>query len=47
MRPAEVDVLLADASKAREKIGWEPKVSFAELAHMMVESDLQQEAKAS
>jgi GDPmannose 4,6-dehydratase len=46
MRPAEVDYLRADASKAREKLGWEPTVSFAELIQMMVESDLQQEAKA-
>ena len=47
MRPAEVDHLLADASKAREKLGWQPTVSFPELVSMMVESDLQQEAKAS
>ena len=47
MRPAEVDHLLADASKAREKLGWQPTVSFQELVSMMVEADLQQEAKAS
>ena len=47
MRPAEVDLLLADATKAREKLGWRPSVSFPELVRMMVESDLQQEAKAS
>jgi GDPmannose 4,6-dehydratase len=47
MRPAEVDYLLADPSKAKEKLGWEPKVSFPDLVRMMVESDLQQEAKAS
>ncbi len=47
MRPAEVDHLLADASKAREKLGWQPSVTFPELVQMMVESDLQQEAKAS
>jgi GDPmannose 4,6-dehydratase len=47
MRPAEVDYLLADPGKAKEKLGWEPKVSFQELMRMMVESDLQQEAKAS
>jgi GDPmannose 4,6-dehydratase len=47
IRPAEVDYLLADPSKAKEKLGWEPKVTFPELVRMMVESDLQQEAKAS
>jgi GDPmannose 4,6-dehydratase len=39
-RPAEVDLLVADPSKAHEKLGWEPKVSFAELISMMVEADL-------
>jgi GDPmannose 4,6-dehydratase len=39
-RPAEVDVLLGDASKARAKLGWHPKVSFDELVEMMVEADL-------
>ncbi|MCH7811931.1 MAG: GDP-mannose 4,6-dehydratase [Chloroflexi bacterium] len=47
MRLAEVDYLLADASKAREKLGWRPSVAFPELVRMMVEADLQQEAKAS
>ena len=46
IRPAEVNHLLADASKAREKLGWEPTVGFPELIRMMVESDLQNEAKA-
>ncbi len=41
MRPAEVDLLLGDSSKARTKLGWEPKVSFKELVTMMVESDLE------
>jgi len=40
-RPAEVDTLLADPAKAKERLGWEPKVSFAELVKMMVESDLE------
>ena len=40
-RPAEVDLLVADASKAREKLGWAPKVSFRELVHMMVDADLE------
>ena len=38
-RPAEVDLLLGDSSKARKKLGWEPKVDFRELAEMMVETD--------
>ncbi len=40
-RPAEVDILLADASKARRKLGWEPRVSFEELIRMMVDADLE------
>jgi GDPmannose 4,6-dehydratase len=40
MRPAEVDVLIGDASKAREKLGWEPTVHFEDLVRMMVDSDL-------
>ncbi|MCY4073531.1 MAG: GDP-mannose 4,6-dehydratase [Chloroflexi bacterium] len=40
MRPAEVDLLVGDASKARQKLGWQPKVSFEELIGMMVDSDL-------
>ena len=40
LRPSEVDVLLGDASKAREKLGWQPKVRFKELVRMMVEADL-------
>ncbi len=39
MRPADVDVLLGDASKAREKLGWEPSVNFADLVKMMVDAD--------
>lgn len=39
-RPAEVDQLIGDASKAREKLGWEPRVRFEELVAMMVEADL-------
>jgi GDPmannose 4,6-dehydratase len=39
-RPAEVDVLIGDASKAKSVLGWEPKVAFAELADMMVDADL-------
>ena len=40
-RPQEVPVLLGDATKAREKLGWVPKVGFMELAKMMYESDLE------
>jgi len=39
-RPAEVDLLLGDATKARRELGWEPKVGFEELIKMMVDSDL-------
>ncbi len=39
-RPAEVDLLIGDSSKARQKLGWEPKVSFEELIEMMVKADL-------
>jgi GDPmannose 4,6-dehydratase len=39
-RPAEVDLLIGDASRAREILGWTPTVSFPELVQMMVESDL-------
>jgi len=40
-RPAEVDVLQADASKARRALGWRPVVSFAELVRRMVDADLE------
>jgi GDPmannose 4,6-dehydratase len=40
-RPAEVDHLCGDASKARKELGWEPKVGFAELVRMMVDHDLE------
>lgn len=40
-RPAEVDLLVGDASKAREKLGWQPRVGFAELIAMMVDADLE------
>ncbi|HNR95960.1 MAG TPA: GDP-mannose 4,6-dehydratase [Anaerolineae bacterium] len=41
IRPAEVDLLIADPSKVREKLGWQPKVSFEELIHMIVDQDLE------
>lgn len=40
VRPAEVDLLIGDASKAKRILGWEPQVSFEELVAMMVEADL-------
>ena len=44
-RPTEVDVLLGDASKARKKLGWSPKVGFEQLIDMMVAADLEQAQK--
>ncbi len=41
IRPAEVDLLVGDSSKARARLGWEPKVDFEGLVKMMVESDLE------
>jgi GDPmannose 4,6-dehydratase len=41
MRPAEVDHLIGDCAKAREKLGWEPKTTFEELVRLMVEADLE------
>ncbi|MGQ9909269.1 MAG: GDP-mannose 4,6-dehydratase [Candidatus Flexifilum sp.] len=39
MRPAEVDLLIGDAAKARQKLGWQPKVTFEQLIEMMVKAD--------
>ncbi|MDQ1741380.1 MAG: GDPmannose 4,6-dehydratase [Pseudonocardiales bacterium] len=39
-RPSEVDILLGDASRVKEKLGWEPKVKFKELAELMVDADI-------
>ena len=39
-RPAEVESLLGDASKARERLGWRPRVSFGELVAEMAQADL-------
>jgi GDPmannose 4,6-dehydratase len=41
MRPAEVDQLVGDATKAREKLDWQPEVSFEDLVRMMVDADLE------
>jgi GDPmannose 4,6-dehydratase len=40
MRPAEVDILVGDASRAGEVLGWEPTVTFTKLVQMMVDADL-------
>ncbi|MCL4255424.1 MAG: GDP-mannose 4,6-dehydratase, partial [Anaerolineae bacterium] len=42
MRPAEVDLLIGDPSKAGQQLGWESQVTFEQLVQMMVESDLKQ-----
>ena len=39
-RPTEVDLLIGDASKARQKLGWKPKTTFAQLVKEMVAGDL-------
>jgi len=41
VRPAEVDVLIGDASKAKRKLGWEPAVRFKQLVELMVDADLE------
>jgi GDPmannose 4,6-dehydratase len=41
LRPAEVDLLIGDASKAKKKLGWEPKVTFKQLTQIMVDADIQ------
>ncbi|HXV90131.1 MAG TPA: GDP-mannose 4,6-dehydratase [Gemmatimonadales bacterium] len=40
VRPAEVDILQADPARARRRLGWEPRIGFAELVRMMVDADL-------
>jgi GDPmannose 4,6-dehydratase len=45
LRPAEVDSLIGDASKARNDFGWEPTVDFTELVHLMVDTDLRIEKR--
>lgn len=46
MRPAEVDLLIGDSSKAREELGWEPEVSFEQLITMMVDADVERLQRA-
>jgi len=45
LRPAEVELLVGDYSKAREKLGWEPRTSFDELVRLMVDADLEMLAR--
>lgn len=40
LRPAEVDLLIGDSTKAKQKLGWEPSITFKELVHLMVNADL-------
>jgi GDPmannose 4,6-dehydratase len=47
IRPAEVDLLLADASKAREGLGWWPRTNFEQLVQIMVEADLERQEQNS
>ena len=41
VRPAEVDLLQADSSRARHELGWTPTMDFARLVHLMVDADLE------
>ncbi len=41
LRPAEVDLLIGDATRARDDLGWQPEVDFATLVRMMVDADLE------
>jgi GDPmannose 4,6-dehydratase len=45
LRPAEVDLLVADPRRAHEILGWRPKTSFEEMMRLMVEADLEQEKR--
>jgi GDPmannose 4,6-dehydratase len=47
LRPAEVELLIGDPAKARARLGWQPKVNFAELVRMMVDADIQRVAASS
>jgi GDPmannose 4,6-dehydratase len=44
-RPTEVDILIGNPAKAKEKLGWEPKVTFKELVKIMVNSDFEKAKK--
>jgi len=43
MRPAEIEQLIGDPTKARQVLGWEPKVGFEELVQMMVDNDVHEQ----
>jgi GDPmannose 4,6-dehydratase len=45
LRPADVNTLCGDATKARQTLNWKPEVSFTELVTMMVEADVQRVAE--
>src|SRR4030095_7660854 len=47
LRPAEVDLLIADPTKAREHLGWRARTSFSELGRSLVDADLEAEECAS
>jgi len=47
MRPAEVDLLIGDPAKAKDVLGWEPKVDFENLIKMMVENDVVEQKAAN
>ena len=47
IRPAEVDLLVGDSSKARKDLGWEPSVSFEEMVKMMVDADLERHTQSA
>ena len=46
LRPTEVDLLIGDCTKAREKLGWKPSITFTELVYLMVDSDIKASEKA-
>ena len=46
-RPAEVDLLVGDATKARAQLGWRPEITFEELVREMVQSDLEETARVA
>jgi GDPmannose 4,6-dehydratase len=47
LRPAEVDRLVGDASKAHEQLGWQPQVSFRDLVELMVDADVERLSSAA
>jgi GDPmannose 4,6-dehydratase len=47
LRPAEVDLLVADASKAKDRLGWTPQVTFEQLITRMVEADVSRHRRAT